>query len=143
MGLVLLATLLVFLHEGLALDYGYHRIGCFKDKGDRAMPFIRSFLIDPIRRCAERAKKDGFTTFGLQNGHECYGGPEASNTYNKYGPSEECSNGVGGSWTTTVYQWQDFIHVGCYKGNGGDRVFTKKIRYDHRRQRPYEMCRTY
>jgi len=116
--LVFLATLFVFLHEGFAVDYGYHHVGCFKDKGNRAMPFIRSYLIDPIRKCAERAKKDGFTTFGLQNGHECYGGPEASNTYNKYGRSKECSNGVGGSWTTDVYQWKDYIHVGCYKGNG-------------------------
>lgn len=43
-------------------------------------------------------------TFGIQNGGMCVSGPNAHQTYSKYGESMDCKNdGEGGPWANQVY----------------------------------------
>ena len=46
----------------------------------------------------------GYKWFGVQFYGECWSGPEASLTYNRYGPSDSCWEGVGKDWTNMVYK---------------------------------------
>ncbi|KAK3752647.1 hypothetical protein QZH41_000998 [Actinostola sp. cb2023] len=41
----------------------------------------------------------------VQAGNECYGGDIADQTYDRYGPSNDCSGGLGGDWANDVYQF--------------------------------------
>jgi hypothetical protein len=92
---------------------GYKSLGCFTDKADRAIPKhlwteIFSIFTSPaaiIRKCSVLAEKDGYKVFGVQNGNQCFSGSDAEKTYNKYGSSSKCSNGVGGSWANDVYSF--------------------------------------
>ena len=68
-----------------------------------------------IQSCKQEAAFRGYTVFGIQHGIECWSGPNAANTYNKYGPSDKCNNGLGGAWANDVYR----IHTGrCMKSEG-------------------------
>lgn len=92
----------------------YKHIGCFADKAARAIPkhmwtFIFESPGEKIRKCSEMAEKDGFRVFGVQYGGQCFSGPSADKTYNKYGESSHCSNGVGGSWANDVYAFPGTI----------------------------------
>jgi hypothetical protein len=51
------------------------------------------------------AEKNGYKVFSVQHGNQCFSGPHAEKTYNKYGSSNKCSNGVGGSWANDVYSF--------------------------------------
>jgi len=49
----------------------------------------------------ERVK--GFKAFGIQNGGECWTGPNAEKNYKIHGIATNCENGKGGSWANDVY----------------------------------------
>ena len=57
-----------------------------------------------VRACAQIAKERGLPVFGIQDYGECWSGLDAENTYNKYGPSGNCENGVGKEGTNYVYK---------------------------------------
>ena len=57
-----------------------------------------------VRACAEIAKERGLPVFAIQYYGECWSGLDAENTYNRYGPSENCWNGVGKERTNYVYK---------------------------------------
>ena len=79
-------------------------IGCFKDTSTRAMPISLPSSNPLLQSCKQAAAFRGYTVFGIQNGVECWSGPSAANTYNKYGTSTKCLNGVGGPWANDVYR---------------------------------------
>ena len=58
---------------------------------------------DAVMACFHLAARRGYRAFGIQNGGECFSGPLAHHTYNRYGPSNRCKNGKGGSWASNVY----------------------------------------
>lgn len=125
-------------------------LGCFNDKYKRAMPEeilnerdttskvfggktidwnnFRSFLEGFACRCAQIAASKGYTVIGLQFYGECWSGPNADITYDKYGPAESCINGdyrlisnssncghfMGKSWTNHVYRINT---PGCQRHN--------------------------
>ncbi|KAI8493818.1 hypothetical protein Bbelb_281650 [Branchiostoma belcheri] len=80
----------------------YTSLGCWKDKFvPRAIPILE--WEDPllggqyctrqnaIEKCYQVARSRGYTVFALQHGGECFGGPNAHNTYKKYGSSTACA----------------------------------------------------
>ena len=48
---------------------------------------------------------NGYLAFGVQDGGECYTGPKAHETFNKYGQAKDsdCKNGVGGWYRNNIY----------------------------------------
>lgn len=77
-----------------------------------------------VRDCAHQARKRGYKIFAVQNGGECFLGPRAKITYNKYGRSTKCRGGKGGPWANDVYHliikrmWQNsvdlFLHTSFF-----------------------------
>lgn len=45
--------------------------------------------------------------FAVQNGGACFSGPEAEQTYKRYGKSESCKSGKGGPFANNVYKTFD------------------------------------
>ena len=82
----------------------HDHLGCFKDTSDRAMPAQLPRKNNLLQDCKEAAAFRGYTVFGIQNGVECWSGPDAPSTYDKYGPSTACRNGLGGPWANDVYK---------------------------------------
>ncbi|CAH3159405.1 unnamed protein product [Pocillopora meandrina] len=98
--------------EDLSVGIEYNSLGCFKDSTPRALPLLlKNFRgnIDwtdstkVVRACAEIAKERGLPVFGIQYYTECWTGLDAENTYNMYGPSGNCWNGVGKRRANYVY----------------------------------------
>ena len=85
----------------------YRKIGCFVDKSKRAITYSgKTFTGTPaekINKCATLASCRGFDTFAVQYGGQCFTGPDAKNTYKKYGEGFGCHNGLGGTWRNDVY----------------------------------------
>ena len=92
----------------------YESLGCFRDQSVRAIPSLerRDVLLkdsyaqrnDAILKCALAAKVRGYQTFALQDGGMCLTGPNATETFDKYGKSQGCKNdGKGGRWASQVY----------------------------------------
>lgn len=80
-------------------------IGCYKDGGKRAMPVRLAYTVNNLlESCTQAAIAQGYSVFGIQFNQECFSGPNAQHTYDKYGTSTHCSNGVGGSWSNDVYR---------------------------------------
>ena len=46
----------------------------------------------------------GYEVFGVQNGGECWTTEHGKDTYDKYGESSVCHDGLGGKWANSVYQ---------------------------------------
>ena len=65
-----------------------------------------------IQKCAQAAENAGYSTFGVQYAQECWSGPLAHMTYSKYGASNGCVNGTGGSWAQDVYM---FVSKCCFR----------------------------
>ena len=42
--------------------------------------------------------------FAVQNGGACFSGPDAEQTYKRYGKSEGCKAGKGGPFANSVYK---------------------------------------
>ena len=57
-----------------------------------------------VRACAEITKKRDLRVFGIQYYGECWSGLDAEHTYNKYGLSGNCWNGVGKGGAYYVYK---------------------------------------
>ena len=110
------------------LSVKFTHIGCYKDNGNRAMPVMEGsdpILDGPpqqrenaISKCAFLAKKLGFTVFSVQNGGECFSGPNAMKDYDKYGPSSvPCTNGKGAGYANDVYFLDDMGRVASHNDN--------------------------
>ena len=56
-----------------------------------------------LESCTQSAIAQGYPVFGLQ-WNDCFSGPNAQHTYDKYGTSTHCSNGAGGLWSNDVYR---------------------------------------
>ena len=56
-----------------------------------------------IQRSAQAAEHAGYSAFGVQYAQQCWSGPLAHMTYNKYGNSSGCVNGTGGVWVQDIY----------------------------------------
>jgi len=150
--LVFLALTLVVLTEDLVAkekckaehSCKLEDMGCFNDHYARALPeeilnerdktskvfggrtidwkHFETYLEGFACRCAKIASKKGYTVIGLQFYGECWSGPTAHETYNKYGKSDKCVDGdfllmsdskkknsscnrySGTSWTNHVYR---------------------------------------
>ena len=85
-------------------DCSWRRIGCFKDTGHRAINGHRMDSNNPIVDCANYAGARGWTIFAVQYSVQCFTGPDAGQTYNKYGGAGNCANGRGGAWAQDVYE---------------------------------------
>ena len=99
--------------------YPYERVGCFNDKNNsRALPkLIKNYLVNEtdlanslasiIQACATKVYEDGFWYFGVGYHHECWSGENGDKTYNRHGPSDNCSwnYGVGSDLTILVYRF--------------------------------------
>ncbi|XP_022788874.1 uncharacterized protein LOC111328661 [Stylophora pistillata] len=137
---VLLVTLCVLWHvevdagDGLLLTRG-----CYVDRsGSRAMPELlvsyRGNGLDwsdldntVIIPCREEAEKRNYKCFGIQFYGECWSGPNACDTYDKYGKSDECFCSVGGS-SGKSYPRYDPEHEHCLGPVGGSLAnFVYKI----------------
>lgn len=115
-------------------------LGCFNDDYQRAMPEqilnerdrtslvfngitidwanYEKYILAFACRCAKIAAAKGYTVIGLQFYGECWSGPNAHETYGKYGKSKECVDGkfrsyskdktclryVGRNWANHVYR---------------------------------------
>ena len=93
----------------------YTDLGCWKDTGDRSIPTLEGLdpildgdywtRTDPINKCAEVARKNGYRVFAVQAGGWCAATGDAENTYSKYGRSTNCQqDGEGGSLANQVYE---------------------------------------
>ena len=83
----------------------YLHVGCFVDKSSRAVPysgktFSGAYAVD---KCAAIAAASGHRAFGVQYGGQCFTGPQAHQTYSKYGKAANCKNGRGAGWRNDVY----------------------------------------
>jgi len=84
----------------------YLEVGCFADdEGERAISgghvtYARGLVID---ECHKKAIKAGNSYFAVQNRVDCFTSSDAGSTYNKYGRSTGCRNGVGAFLEMTVY----------------------------------------
>lgn len=115
-------------------------LGCFNDDYQRAMPEqilnerdktskvfsghiidwknYEKYVLAFACRCANIAAAKGYTVIGLQFFGECWSGPKAHETYDRYGKSESCIDGkfrsfsedktclqyIGKAWTNHVYR---------------------------------------
>ena len=84
---------------------------------ERAIPLIQGApsldddpktRISPIEKCFHVAKMRKFDIFAIQDDGECLTGPNARESYRRYGPSIDCSsNGEGGPFANNVYEIQN------------------------------------
>lgn len=113
------SALTVFVSAGSIDDWEAE--GCFYDPDHSALPehFYSPSDLDvnqlwpnlkPLAQaCSEQAEIRNFTCFGIQYHQECWGGVNASQTYNISGKSPSCKVGVDGYgvgklYTTFVYK---------------------------------------
>jgi len=133
-------------------------LGCFTDTYQRAMPEeilnerdqtskvfggrlidwhkYNKFILGFACRCAKIASAKGYTVIGLQFYGECWSGPNAHKTYNRFGRSTKCIDGkfrpyaetdtscgrhIGRQWTNHVYRvrveecgMEDIEPIGCF-----------------------------
>ena len=96
----------------------YNLLGCYKDKNDRAIaslegtnPILRLLLgrtyrqrANKVEKCYKVSQSLGYKVFAIQDGGECLGSNTAEKTYNMYGKSTACSNGLGGAMANSVYE---------------------------------------
>jgi len=87
----------------------YNRVGCFKDNASRAIAGGIRFRGD-INKCANYAKAHHWRMFAVQNGGECFTGPHAQDTYDKFGTAKNCHGGKGGGWANEVYEVPGWHH---------------------------------
>ena len=97
-------------------DTQYVSLGCWKDAIPRAIVTLEDdyawwFKEDyksrknATRKCFDLALYLGYNVFAVQDGGECLSSSSAHQTYNKYGPSSECSlNGNGGQMSSEIYR---------------------------------------
>ncbi|KAK3710396.1 hypothetical protein QZH41_012332, partial [Actinostola sp. cb2023] len=84
----------------------YNHKGCFKDSASRTMPNLLGIFSkynDAVARCGKKSFKLEYKCFGVQNGGECWSGPNAHKTYNKLNKCSKCRHGKGGPYANDVY----------------------------------------
>ncbi|CAH3141149.1 unnamed protein product [Pocillopora meandrina] len=97
----------------------YRSLGCWADTSEWRDPSKRAMMVmegldpnladnyherkQPISKCADVAKRLGLKVFAIQNGGQCFGGAD-DNGYKRYGSSENCGDGVGGTLANDVYK---------------------------------------
>jgi hypothetical protein len=97
-------------------SFPYTGVGCFRDAIAKPRPFpemlanLRSQidLTNPnstVAKCAAKAYLGQYQYFGIEYQAECWSGPGGNLTYNKYGPSSQCLNGLGGDESLFVYKF--------------------------------------
>ena len=115
-------------------------LGCYKDKGPLAWknhslraierlyknnrPNINWLnwelpwqnFTDEVLKCAYAAQAKAYPCFGVQFWGECWGSFNACETYNRYGRSHKCGQGVGFRWVNFVYK------AGC-----GSRTYISSL----------------
>ena len=67
------------------------------------MPVKLTSRTNLLEACTQEVITLGYTVLGIQYG-DCFSGPTAQLTYDKYGNSTDCSNGLGGAWANDVYR---------------------------------------
>ncbi|XP_065054644.1 uncharacterized protein LOC135683340 [Rhopilema esculentum] len=114
---ILLTATFCVASEEEEMEVGIELVGCFADDAnDRALPtlfenvrdkIIWSNMNETVRMCADAAANHDppYMWFGIQFYGECWTGADAEVTYNKYGPSTNCWNGVGKHLTNAVYRF--------------------------------------
>ena len=90
------------------------RVGCFRDTSRRAIPLIEGSSpmlrgnykrrANAIGKCSSEAIRRGYRLVGVQDGGQCFSGPRALRTFAKYGRSNRCRNGKGGTWANDIYR---------------------------------------
>lgn len=94
---------------------GLKPLGCWADKGARAIPPMEGKdkhldghykkRGDPIGKCMHVAKSRGWKVFAVQDGGWCASAPNAHKTFRKYGRSTDCNaDGEGGRAANEVYR---------------------------------------
>ena len=53
--------------------------------------------------CYLKVKAKGWPAFGTQHKIECWSSADADKTYDKYGATDICENGMGTNWANDVY----------------------------------------
>ena len=93
------------------VDQPYTSLGCWKDRGDRAIKGSGVRIgtrgaYGAVKACYERAKKLRNKIFAVQDGNQCFAESKtAGATYKKYGKASNCAeSGTGGPWANSVYQ---------------------------------------
>ncbi|KAL5248306.1 hypothetical protein ACHWQZ_G017479 [Mnemiopsis leidyi] len=111
-------------------------LGCWKDTADRAVAnhisnYDTATIVD---NCHDIAATSGNSVFAVQATVQCFTATDAEATYQKYGQSTNCQNGVGGSWANDVYKivsckpdrYRCRKYLGCWKDTG-DRAVANHI----------------
>ena len=133
---------------------GYRYIGCWRDKGRRAVPTIEGkdnvnlrgrywTRRNPLEKCYQATKSRGYRYFAVQNGGWCATSFTAGTTYKKYGPSTACKkDGEGGPWANAIYAIKvlEYTPVGCYADR---RIRAIPVRYLNYRRDPIRSCYKY
>lgn len=80
-------------------------LGCWTDTSDRMFKHRHSDDGLSIDACQRICYEGGYHYLGRQYQVECYCGTEAEGlTYQRYGSSNKCTNGLGGGWAADVYR---------------------------------------
>ena len=88
-------------------------LGCWKDTADRAISGgFEHFGTRTVENCHDLAATRGNSVFAVQATVHCFTAADAEATYQKYGQSTDCYNGVGGPWANDVYKI-----ASCKSGN--------------------------
>ncbi|XP_070545881.1 uncharacterized protein [Ptychodera flava] len=106
-------------------------LGCWRDTANRAISSLegRDYRLDgfyksrndAIMKCKRAALSRGFSTFAVQDGGWCASSVIAQDTYQKYGPTDNCAgDGEGGGWANQVYRIKnapasDLENLGCWR----------------------------
>ena len=106
-------------------------LGCWADNNhDRAIAGGIRFAdtINPIERCHNLAKLYGFLVFAVQYDKQCFTAADAGDTYRKYGSTNRCQNGRGGTTAQDVYEVIPRVHhLTCQGNHRAKMVLIKSI----------------
>lgn len=94
----------------------------FDDQANIDLENWDEFLDDLVAKCAERARDLNYTHFGIQSLAQCYSGPNAADTYNKYETSENCVT-VAGNPRKNQFQRCSGVGKPCTGGDNTNYVY--------------------
>lgn len=105
----------------------YEFVGCFADRGERAIPNYTGD-VRTADACRAKAEASGHDVFGLQYGGQCFTA-KLDTAFDKYGkgPAAECKSALGGTWTNMVFKKKIFAdgewaYKGCFKDNSARTI---------------------
>lgn len=140
---------------GQLANFPYQGVGCFRDAVAKPRPFpdmLGNFRneIDltnvnkTVAKCAAKAYIGQFQYFGIEYVGECWSGPGGNLTYNKFGPSSQCVNGLGGDESLYVYRFTEPpkplpspSSLGCFPAHAtvelknGQRIAMESLKVGH------------